>query len=69
MPFTSEDISRTPDQASYKLNMLQSSLQNVWSAIYPVGSFYRTSDSDFDPNKSWGGEWEKASNDTWHRIA
>lgn len=26
--------------------------------FYPVGCYFETSDIDFDPNKSWGGEWE-----------
>lgn len=25
--------------------------------IYPVGSYYETSDTSFDPNVSWGGTW------------
>lgn len=25
--------------------------------IYPVGSYYETSDDSFDPNESWGGTW------------
>lgn len=25
--------------------------------FYPVGSYYETSDSSFDPNVSWGGTW------------
>lgn len=25
--------------------------------IYPVGSYYETSDNSFDPNESWGGVW------------
>jgi hypothetical protein len=25
---------------------------------YPVGSYYETSDSSFDPNTAWGGTWE-----------
>lgn len=25
--------------------------------IYPVGSYYETSDADFDPNTAWGGTW------------
>lgn len=28
------------------------------SLVYPVGSYYETSDSDFDPNNAWGGTWE-----------
>lgn len=26
--------------------------------IYPVGSYYETSDTTFDPNVEWGGTWE-----------
>lgn len=26
--------------------------------FYPVGSYYETSDTDFDPNVKWGGTWE-----------
>ena len=29
--------------------------------FYPVGSYYETSDGDFDPNTAWGGTWEKDS--------
>ena len=25
---------------------------------YPVGSYYETSDTSFDPNVSWGGAWD-----------
>lgn len=28
------------------------------SLVYPVGSYYETSDSNFDPNTAWGGTWE-----------
>ena len=27
--------------------------------IYPVGSYYETSNGSFDPNTSWGGTWKK----------
>lgn len=33
--------------------------------FYPVGSYYETSDTSFDPNISWGGTW---SEDTDGRI-
>lgn len=29
--------------------------------VYPVGSYYETSDTLFDPNVSWGGTWVKDS--------
>lgn len=25
--------------------------------FYPVGTYYETSDANFNPNTSWGGEW------------
>ena len=30
--------------------------------IYPVGSYYETSDTSFNPNTAWGGTW-KLEND------
>ena len=33
---------------------LPSSLVNMF---YPIGSYYETSNSSFDPNVSWGGTW------------
>ena len=27
--------------------------------IYPVGSYYETSNPDFNPNTSWGGTWNR----------
>lgn len=32
-------------------------LDNMIDTIYPVGAYYHTSDSDFDPNAVWGGTW------------
>lgn len=32
--------------------------------FYPVGSYYETSDSNFDPNAEWGGTW--LSENTYH---
>lgn len=29
--------------------------------IYPVGSYYETSNRNFDPNESWGGTWVQDS--------
>lgn len=30
-------------------------------ACYPVGSYYETSDADFDPSTDWGGTWTLVS--------
>lgn len=39
--------------------------QATIDAFYPVGSYYETSDTTFDPNISWGGTWtsETITND------
>lgn len=69
MEVTSDDISRMPDQASYKINRLISFTRNIWAEVYPVGSYYETSDTNFDPVKYWGGDWEEVSTGRWHRTA
>jgi hypothetical protein len=37
--------------------------------FYPVGSYYETTDTDFDPNTSWTGEWELESGGLVHISA
>ena len=32
--------------------------QELINLFYPVGSYYETSDTSFNPNTSWGGTWE-----------
>lgn len=32
-----------------------------FTTLWPVGSYYETSDINFDPNVSWGGTWEQDS--------
>lgn len=39
--------------------------KDIWKVVYPVGSYYETSDANFNPNKSWGGTW---SLDTKGRV-
>lgn len=36
---------------------------------YPVGSYYETSDADFDPNTAWGGTWVLESGGNFHIAA
>lgn len=33
--------------------------------LHPVGSYYETSDTTFNPNTAWGGTWVE---DTWGRV-
>ena len=44
----------------------------TWDMIYPVGSYYETSDTSFDPNTAWGGTWSfetEGQVNRWHRTA
>lgn len=34
---------------------------SIIDIFYPVGSYYETSDTSFDPNVSWGGTWVEDS--------
>lgn len=47
-----------------KLSQLEKGLTDIF---YPVGSYYENSDTKFDPNKAWGGTWEKTAG-RWHRT-
>lgn len=38
---------------------MEIAILNIIDKIYPVGSYYETSDENFDPNISWGGYWIK----------
>lgn len=35
----------------------QGNLTSIFDLFYPVGSYYETSDSTFNPNTAWGGTW------------
>ena len=47
-------------------SILQDSIiqKNMLDMFYPVGSYYETSNSSFDPNVSWGGTWENMNDGT-----
>lgn len=50
----------TPYNAT-NLNNMQKLLVDL---IYPVGTYYETSNNDFNPNTSWGGTWELETDGT-----
>lgn len=41
------------------LNDDELSLVPILDVFYPVGTVYTSTNANFDPNKAWGGEWEK----------
>lgn len=44
-----------------KMKLQDGSTLNLLDFFYPVGTYYETSDSDFDPNTVWGGTWVQDS--------
>lgn len=43
---------------------LQKQIDELIDKIYPIGSFYDTTDTSFNPNEEWGGTWESIDNGT-----
>ena len=52
-------LATTVGGLSSDMTTAQSSISNMWSTIYPVGSYYETSDTSFDPSVTFGGTWEE----------
>lgn len=48
------------------IDTIQNNTNEFLDMFYPVGSYYETSDSAFDPNVSWGGTWELESGGNVH---
>ena len=43
------------------MNEIKNAINNL---IYPIGTYYETSDLNFDPNVMWGGTWELENDGT-----
>lgn len=41
------------------INYLVEENKKMFDKIYPIGTYYETSDSDFDPNESFNGTWAR----------
>lgn len=40
---------------------LNSTIEDYWKTIYPVGSIYISTSATFNPNTTWGGTWEQTA--------
>ena len=40
------------------VTITERTVPQIINIVYPVGSYYDTSDVGFDPNVTWGGRWE-----------
>lgn len=45
------------------------SASDILDLLYPVGSYFITSDEDFDPEILWGGTWELSGQEIGGRGA
>lgn len=43
--------------------------KSIFDIFYPVGSYYETSDTTFDPNVAWGGTWSLETPGKFHVSA
>ena len=59
---SSTDIQYPSAKAVY--NALQNNSNTIFDLVYPVGSYYETSDTSFNPNTTWGGTWELETDGT-----
>ena len=46
------------DEYNYHFAKVKDKTAELLDLFYPVGSYYETSDTSFDPNVTWGGTWE-----------
>ena len=66
-----DDLINKPNLATVAISGSYTDLNNkpttldFINIVYPVGSYYETSDTSFDPNVSWGGTWTE---DTAGRV-
>ena len=48
-------------------------MTSVYDVVYPIGTLYHTTNNSFNPNISFGGVWNKISEDNniyiWERIS
>lgn len=40
-----------------QIDTISGDISGLIDRIYPIGSYYETSDTTFDPNVAWGGTW------------
>lgn len=49
---------------STNLNKITTKIDAIINSLYPVGTYYMTSDDNFDPNVFWFGTWVKEEDGT-----
>lgn len=52
-------IGASVEEISNNIKYIDKKISDLLNMFYPVGSVYETMESSFDPNKKWGGTWER----------
>lgn len=52
-------INASVEEISNNIKYIDKKISDLLNMFYPIGSVYETMDSSFDPNKKWGGTWER----------
>lgn len=67
--YNREDSRTVLPQLEKSIKGVNQRIDGLLDFFYPVGSYYETSDVDFNPNKAWGGEWELELEGMFHLSA
>ena len=54
-----DDLEQKNDEHEEKITKLETKMSGLLDFFYPIGTIYETKNSSFDPNKEWGGSWER----------
>ena len=49
------------DNNTSQITALHQMIAVYWKTLYPIGSIYISTNSNFNPNTSWGGTWRKTA--------
>lgn len=55
------DIKSKLNKNTSDIASLNSTIEEYWKTIYPVGSIYISTSATFNPNTVWGGKWEQTA--------
>lgn len=56
-PLSAANFNNIEDGIEEALEAIANLASTATDIFYPVGSHYETTDSEFNPNESWGGTW------------
>lgn len=62
--FPDETTPITAERMNHIEDGIYNTLNEIINIMYPVGTYYETSDLNFNPNIVWGGTWELENDGT-----